>query len=146
MLEKEYRACESVVAVIQEENTRLKIENKDWKAVVKLKETDSTQNSIDKVPENILHMCKECDYPFNEQLHLDTHMKKHNNLINEIQTEHKCYLCNQIFSSIKTFMQHITIEHIEYNCNQCSFQVYGGRLTVYGRDMPTIPTSHSQGL
>ena len=121
-LEQEYRACESVVSVIQEENTRLKIENKDLKTVLKLNKAESNQNSPEKELDNGIHMCKECGYPFNQQLQLDMHMKKHNSIRNEVQAEHKCYLCNQIFSSRKSFGEHITVDHIEYNCNQFSFQ------------------------
>ena len=69
-MEKEYRACESVVAVIKEENTRLKINNKDLKAVIDLTDPEVVKSSEVEKPEEESLKCKECEYSFNDQLQI----------------------------------------------------------------------------
>ena len=121
ILEKEYRACEAVVSVIQEESERLKINNKDLRATVQL--TQSNTTVISQNTTEAEYMCKECGYPFRTKIQLDIHMKKHEHVTKEMRPpEQKCHLCKQIFSSVKEFEKHVQLEHVQYNCQECSFQ------------------------
>ena len=119
-LEKEYRACESIVTILQEENERYRINNKDLKEYIKLTESKTNINTENVDKEN--HQCKECGYPFKEKLQLDTHMEKHKSITKKVMTEQKCHLCSQRFGTLKGFEKHVTLDHVQYNCSECSFQ------------------------
>ena len=49
-------------------------------------------------------------------------MQKHKVLTKEVIAEQKCHLCTQIFSTIKQLEKHVSLEHVQYNCSECSFQ------------------------
>ena len=80
-LEKEYRACEQVLSIVQEENSRFKIAMKDMKSLNDLKDTEKNKNvskvcqtDIDK---SVNYQCEHCDFPFRDKLKLNLHVNKH---------------------------------------------------------------------
>ena len=125
-LEKEYRACETVLTVVQEENSRFKITIKDLKLDKEL--TEAKKNEINTVvtnPDNNKEgniECKDCGYPcmYNEKLEI--HVKKHLDIRTEVPTEQTCHICKDTLNSVPEFKKHMTIRHIQYNCEHCSFQ------------------------
>ena len=123
-LEKEYRACETILGVVQEENSRFKINIKDLKLEKELKEAEingsSSPSNNQGTTEN--NDCRECGYPLKEKSQLDTHNKKHQILIKEIPSEHICHICKDKLNSVSELKKHMTMKHIEYNCEHCSFQ------------------------
>ena len=74
LLEKEYRACETVVTMVEEEKARPKIHVKDMREVIDLTETDK-QTTHKNIP-GAVQGCKECGYPCKTQHDIELHMKK----------------------------------------------------------------------
>ena len=125
-LEKEYRACETVLGVVQEENSRFKINIKDLKLEKELKEAElnkstSNFNQPSTIDDNS-NDCIECGYPFKDKDKLNTHIKKHQIPTQEIDSEQSCHICKEKLNSVTELNKHMMIKHIQYDCEHCSFQ------------------------
>ena len=125
-IEKEYFACEKELKNRIEENEKLKIELKDLKKIMELKqdmkEEEKSENNQSK------YNCKICSYKGLGETHLNNHMKLiHGNAT--IQAPFKCDKCGEEFE-IKSYLNnHINIRHKEptnyeeeFNCMECCCQ------------------------
>ena len=119
-LQKEYKACETVVTLVEEEKERLKIHVKDLKGVIDLTETDN--KTAHTSPTKGSHNCEECGFPCKSRNDLELHVKNHKSEIKNSQGQQQCNLCSYMFTTTEDFGKHLKIRHVEYNCDQCSFQ------------------------
>ena len=120
LLEKEYRACETVVTVVEEEKERLKIHVKDLKGVIDLTEID--KNTVITSLIKGTYDCEECEYPCKSRDDMELHMNNHQSQVNNSKFQQQCNLCLYQFTKTEEFRNHLTIKHVQYNCDQCSFQ------------------------
>ena len=73
--------------------------------------TDTEENEINVVQEDISHKCNECNKSYKTNNHLKSHIEeKHTN---------KCNACNKIFKTSKDLENHIEAKHEEKSCTYC---------------------------
>ena len=117
---KEYRACDTVVTMVEEEKERLKIHVKDLKGVIDLTEIDT--NTVNTSLTKGTYNCEECEYPCKTRDDMELHMKNHQSEVNNSKVQQQCNLCLYQFTTSAEFGKHLTIKHVQHNCDQCSFQ------------------------
>ena len=67
--------------------------------------------------------CEVCGYPLKDKTELNNHMKKHKELVVEINASQNCGICDFQVSSNNEFRKHIQIRHTaNFNCEMCDFQ------------------------
>ena len=88
--------------------------------VIDLTESDK-QSTPTNLP-NAVQDCTDCGYPCKTMHDLELHMKNQKNEFKTSITPQQCHISIYNFTTSDEFKQHLTIKHIQYNCEQCSFQ------------------------